>query len=79
MGRKTFRADTRGPDSEDMQDIRFYLQRDPTIGITELQTAFAVARGPDVPEIWQLFAAAKPVVLSMAQELRGSVTSSTCQ
>ena len=69
----------RGPDPEDMQDVRFYLQRDPTIGITELQTAFAVARGPDVPEIWQLFAAAKPVVLSMAQELRGSVTSSNCQ
>ena len=69
----------RGPDPEDMQDIHFYLQRDPTIGVTELQTAFAVATGPDVPEIWQFFAAAKPVVLSMAQELRGSITSSDCQ
>ena len=69
----------RGPDPEDMQDVRFYLQREPTIGIPELQAAFAVATGPDVPEIWQLFTAAKPIVLSMAQEHRGSVINSNCQ
>lgn len=58
----------RGPDPDDMADVRFYLEREPNIGVTELQAAFAVAVGPDIPEIWQLFAAAKPVVLAMAQE-----------
>ncbi|MBE7157837.1 MAG: hypothetical protein INR62_05295 [Rhodospirillales bacterium] len=60
----------RGLDPDDMADVRFYLEREPRIGVAELQTAFASAVGPDVPEIWQLFAAAKPAVLSMAQEVR---------
>lgn len=60
----------RGPDPEDMQDVRFYLGREPAIGTAELQAAFAAATGPDIPEIWQLFAAAQPVVLTMARELR---------
>ena len=60
----------RGPDPEDMQDVRFYLEREPTIGFEELQEAFSLAIGPDVPEIWQLFEAAKPIVLAAAQELR---------
>lgn len=59
----------RGPDPDDMADVRFYLEREPNIGISELQAAFEAAVGPDIPEIWQLFAAAKPVVLAMAQEL----------
>ena len=59
----------RGPDPEDMQDVRFYLQREPNIGTVELQTAFRMATGPDIPEIWQLFTAAQPIVLSMAREL----------
>ena len=57
----------RGLDPDDMADVRFYLKREPRIGVAELQTAFESAVGPDVPEIWQLFATA---LLSMAQELR---------
>ena len=58
----------RGPDPDDMADVRFYLEREPDIGVPELQAAFAAAVGPDIPEIWQLFAAAKSVVLSMARD-----------
>ena len=60
----------RGPDPDDMADVRFYLEREPDIGVAELQAAFASAVGPDIPEIWQLFAAVKPVVLAMAWEIR---------
>ena len=58
----------RGPDPDDMQDVRFYLEREPSIGIDELQAAFAMVVGPNIPEIWQLFAAAQPLVLAMAKE-----------
>ena len=60
----------RGLDPYDMADVRFYLEREPNIGVAELQMAFASAVGPDIPEIWQLFAEAKPIVLTMAQQLR---------
>ena len=60
----------RGLDPEDMQDVRFYLEREPSIGVEELQKAFMAAVGPDIPEIWQLFETAKPIVLAAAQELR---------
>ena len=33
------------PDPDDMQDVRFYLQREPAIGVAELQAAFAQAVG----------------------------------
>ena len=59
----------RGPDPDDMADIRFYLESEPDIGVAALQDAFAAAVGPDIPEIWQLFAAAKPIVLALAREL----------
>ena len=58
----------RGPDPDDMQDVRFYLQREPAIGVAELQAAFAQAVGPDIPEIWQLFAAARAIVLGIAED-----------
>ena len=60
----------RGPDPEDMQDVRFYLEREPSIDVEELQEAFSAAVGPDIPEIWQLFEEAKPMVLAAARELR---------
>lgn len=60
----------RGLDPEDMADVRFYLERELHIGVQELQKAFLEAVGPDIPEIWQLFQAAQPVVLATAQELR---------
>ena len=60
----------RGLDPDDMVDIRFYLERETHIGMAELQNAFASAVGPAVPEIWQLFTAAQPVVLAIAQGLR---------
>ena len=53
-----------------MQDVRFYLEREPSIGVEELQEAFAAAVGPDIPDIWQLFEEAKPIVLAAARELR---------
>ena len=60
----------RGLDPDDMADVRFYLEREPNICVAELQEAFASAVGPDIPEIWQLFAAAKSIVLAMAQEFK---------
>ena len=57
----------RGTDPQDMEDVRFYLQREPAISVEELSRAFALATGPDIQEIWQGFAAAKPVVLALAQ------------
>lgn len=56
----------RGSDAEDMEDVRFYLEREPSIGPRELENAFASAVGPNIPEIWELFEAAKPTVLAMA-------------
>ena len=58
-----------GPGPDGMADVRSYLEREPDIGVAELQAAFEAADGPDIPEIWQLFTEAKPVVLAMAQEL----------
>jgi hypothetical protein len=58
----------RGPDPDDMQDVRFYLKREPRIGLAELEAAFAAAVGPDIPEIWRLFTAAQPIVRAMARE-----------
>ena len=59
----------RGPDPDDMADVRFYLASEPDIDVAALQDAFAAAVGPDIPEIWQFFAAAKPIVLALAREL----------
>lgn len=53
----------RGNDPDDMADVRFYLEREPAIGVAELQAASEAAVGPDIPEIWHLFAVARPVVL----------------
>ena len=60
----------RGPDPEDMQDVWFYLEREPPIGVGELQRVFSAAVGPDISEIWQLFEEAKLMVLAAARELR---------
>ena len=62
----------RGLDREDMQDVRFYLEREPAISVDELEAAFAAAVGPDIPEIWQLFTAAQPIVLAMAEARESS-------
>lgn len=56
----------RSADPQDMEDVRFYLNVQPDISAECLQTAFALATGPDVPEIWEHFEAAKPAVLAMA-------------
>ena len=62
----------RGPDPENMQDVRFYLERESAIGVDDLRVAFVATAGPAIPEIRQLFAAARPVVLAMAQDARRS-------
>lgn len=58
----------RGPDdTEDMADVRFYLEREPSLGAEELRAAFASAVGEEVhPETWRLFEMAQRVVLEMA-------------
>jgi hypothetical protein len=56
-------------DENDMDDIRFLLQQD-QIPVHDLQTAFAQARVPDVAEIRELFRAAQPKVLALANGRR---------
>jgi hypothetical protein len=51
-------------DEDDLQDILFLLQQEP-LSRDQLETAFARARVPDVPEIQELFNRARPKVLAM--------------
>jgi hypothetical protein len=53
-------------DENDLADIEFLLKREP-LTADQLDTAFARARVPDVPEIQALFRAAQPKVLALAQ------------
>jgi hypothetical protein len=55
-------------DEEDLEDIRFLLSQE-SISPRELQAAFARARVPDVTEIRELFVAAQPKVLKLANDL----------
>ncbi len=52
-------------DEDDLQDIRFLLRLE-SLTQDRLETAFARARVPDVPEIQELFNRARPKVLAMA-------------
>jgi hypothetical protein len=55
-------------DEEDLEDIQFLLSQK-SISPRELQAAFARARVPDVTEIRELFIAAQPKVLKLANDL----------
>ena len=55
-------------DEQDLEDIRCLLSQEP-ISPRELQAAFALARVPDVTELRQLFVAAQPKVLKLANHL----------
>ena len=55
-------------DDQDLEDIRFLLSQEP-ISPHKLQAAFARARVPDVTELRQLFVAAQPKVLKLANNL----------
>lgn len=52
-------------DDDDLQDIGFLLRQE-SITRNQLETAFARARLPDVPEIQELFHRARPKVLTLA-------------
>jgi len=52
-------------DEDDLQDIRFLLQQE-LLTRDHLETAFARARVPDVPEIRELFNRARTKVLALA-------------
>ena len=52
-------------DEDDLEDIRFLLQQEKLTSV-QLQTAFSLARLPDVPEIHALFEQAQPKVLAFA-------------
>jgi hypothetical protein len=52
-------------DDDDLQDIRFLLRQE-SMTRDQLETAFARARVPDVPEIRELFNRARPKVLALA-------------
>lgn len=52
-------------DEDDLQDIHFLLQQE-SLTRDQLETAFARARIPDVPEIQVLFNRARPKVLALA-------------
>jgi len=53
-------------DENDLADIRFLLQQE-TLKVEQLRAAFQRARVPDVPEIQELFRAAQPKVLALAE------------
>lgn len=53
-------------DDNDLTDIGFLLACEP-LTVRQLQTAFARARVPDLPEIHDLFRAAQPRVLALAE------------
>jgi hypothetical protein len=52
-------------DDDDVEDIRFLLRQE-SLTKDQLETAFARARVPDMPEIQQLFNRARPKVLALA-------------
>jgi hypothetical protein len=52
-------------DEDDLEDIQFLLQQD-CLTRDQMETAFARARVPDVPEIQELFHRARPKVLALA-------------
>jgi hypothetical protein len=51
-------------DDDDLQDIRFLLLQEPLTS-DQLETAFARARVPDIPETRELFNRARPKVLAL--------------
>jgi hypothetical protein len=61
----------RGADREDMDDVRFLLQREP-LTKAQLQNAFARTRVPDIQELRDAFQAAQPMVLEIARALRSN-------
>lgn len=60
----------RGEDAQDMADAAFLLRHD-RITPAQLDTAFEEAVIPDLVELHDAFARAKPVVLKLAKELTG--------
>lgn len=54
-------------DAQDIEDIQFLLEQEPIL-VDSLQEAFVRARVPDVEEIRDLFLAAQPKVLELAQK-----------
>lgn len=55
-------------DEQDLEDIQFLLRQEP-VSAEDLRLAFSRARVPNVPEIRQLFTAAQPKVLKIADEI----------
>lgn len=51
-------------DNDDLQDIQFLIRAE-ALTQGQLETAFARARVPDVPEIQELFIQARPKVLAL--------------
>jgi len=56
-------------DENDLADIRFLLQQE-ELGTDQMRASFQRARVPDVPEIQQLFRAAQPKVLALADSVK---------
>jgi len=52
-------------DEDDLQDIRFLLRQE-SLTQVQLETAFARARVPEMPEIRELFNRSRPKVLTLA-------------
>ncbi len=55
----------RGDDAEDMADVAFLIKHD-AVSQAQLQEAFLRARLPEIPELHEAFAKAKPLVLALA-------------
>lgn len=58
----------RGADPEDLFDIEFLLKHEP-LSESELRTAFAHARLPEIQELHEAFRTAQPRVLEIARSL----------
>jgi hypothetical protein len=58
----------RGANPEDLSDIEFLLKHEP-LSESELRTAFAHARLPELVELHDAFRAAQPKVLDIARSV----------
>ncbi len=56
-------------DENDMSDIDFLLRQEP-LGVDQMREAFQRARVPDVDEIRDIFRAAQPKVLALAEQIK---------
>lgn len=58
----------RGADAQDMADAQFLIRHD-RLSPAQLEQAIAEVQGPDLPELWETFEQAIPIVLAYARAI----------